>query len=526
MVCVAFENENTWLKALNENKVEEFHRAYEAAVENVKKDFGQRHPIYIGGETKFCKEEFPDTCPFDTRIVLGYFQKAGREDASDAVREAKKAFETWGRTSFKERIRIFRRTADLISANKFELAALMSFENGKNRLEAIGDVDETIDLIRYYCLQMEENHGFERETCQAYPDERSKSVLKPYGVWGVIPPFNFPLAITAGMNSGVMIAGNTAVLKPASDTPFMALRFYDLLTEAGLAPGVLNYLTGPGETVGREIIENPEVSGIAFTGSLDVGSSSYKTFSQDSPKPFIAEMGSKNPAIVTAKADLDKAAEGVMKAAFGYSGQKCSACSRVYVERAVKDEFVKRLLEKTRGLKVGDPTRREVFIGPVINKRAWENFQKYAELAKKDGKVIFGGRALSEGAFKHGFFVEPTIVDGLPKDHRLFSEELFVPILAVATVDSLDEAIRLSNSTDYGLTAGIYSEDERQVREFMDRMEFGVLYANRRKSATTGAMTGAQPFTGWKSSGSSGKGAGGPYYIQQFMREQSQTIAE
>jgi len=339
----------------------------------------------------------------------------------------------------------------------------------------------------------------------------------------VIGPFNFPFAITAGMTTGAVLTGNTAVLKPASDTPYTALVLYDALIEAGLPPGVLNIVTGPGSTVGQELIDNPDVNGFVFTGSREVGLSAFKTFTAKFAKPIITEMGGKNATIVTAKADLDKAAEGVARAAFGYDGQKCSACSRVLVYKNAKDEFVRKLVAYVKKLRVGDPVLRDTFMGPVINEAAYEKYQKVAAVARNDGEVLVGGNVLKEGDLKHGFYVEPMIVDGLPLDHKFLKEELFIPVLAIATFNSFDEAMEISNSTDYGLTGGIFSNDQHEIDQFFQRTETGTVYANRTMGATTGAIVGAQPFVGWKMSGISGKGAGGHYYLQQFMREQTQT---
>jgi 1-pyrroline-5-carboxylate dehydrogenase len=389
----------------------------------------------------------------------------------------------------------------------------------------MGDVDEGIDLMRYYCEDMETNKGYEKATGKAFPNEEAKSVMKPYGVWGVISPFNFPFAIAIGMSSGALITGNTVVFKPSSDTPLSGFKIYEILRDAGLPKGIFNYVSGSGDVVGAELVNNEDVAGIVFTGSRDVGASSYKIFNDKRPRPFIAEMGGKNPVIVTAKADLDKAVEGVMRAAFGYSGQKCSACSRVYVDKRVKKDFVERLAKRTKELVIDDPALKDTFVSPLINERAYRNYQSYIEIAKKNGKILTGGRVLTDEKRKYGYFVEPTIVDDLPKDHKLFKDELFVPILCMAGVDSLDEAIKLSNTVDYGLTAGIFSEDEKEIKQFFNEIQAGVIYANRKIGATTGAMAGAQPFVGWKFSGSSGKGAGGSYYLLQFLREQSQTIA-
>ncbi|MEM3383207.1 MAG: aldehyde dehydrogenase family protein [Nitrososphaerales archaeon] len=523
---MVFENELTWFKALNSGKAEEFHKNYEEALEKVKKELGKKYPNIINGKEVYSKEgEFIKTSPSDTRIVIGYFQKGTKDDVKKAVEAAKKAFKLWSSIPYYERTKIFRKAADISSQKKYELAAIITLENGKNRFEAIADVDEGIDLMRYYCEEMEANKGYEKKMGKAFPNEETKSVMKPYGVWGVISPFNFPFAIAIGMSSGALITGNTVVFKPSSDTPLTGFKIYEILNEAGLPKGVFNYVTGSGDIVGAELVNNDDVQGIVFTGSKDVGVKSYRIFNEKRPRPFIAEMGGKNPVIVTSKADLNKAVEGVVRAAFGYSGQKCSACSRVYVDKRVKKDFLEKLVKRTKELVIDDPTLKDSFISPLINQRAYKNYQDYIEIAKKDGKVLTGGRILTDEKHKYGYFVEPTIVDELPKDHKFFKDELFVPILCIAEVDSLDEAINLSNNVDYGLTAGIFSEDEKEIKKFFDEIQAGVIYANRKIGATTGAMVGAQPFVGWKLSGSSGKGAGGPYYLQQFLREQSQTIA-
>ena len=365
------------------------------------------------------------------------------------------------------------------------------------------------------------NKGYEVEMGRLLPNERTKSVLKPYGVWSVIAPFNFPMAITTGMSAGASIVGNTIVLKPASDTPLMSYELCKIMEKAGLPDGVFNFVTGPGPTVGSELIENQDVDGVVFTGSWDVGSKSLAEFENALPRPFIAEMGGKNATIVTDKADLDKAVEGVARAAFGYGGQKCSACSRVYVHEKMKKEFVRKLVERAAQIKVGEPTEKEISLGPLINERAYENYQKYVEDAKSGGKIAYGGNVVKSA--KKGYFVEPTIVTDIARDHKLVKTELFVPLLTVETFSSFDDAIKRVNGVDYGLTSGIFSNDKTEVEEFFRKVKAGVLYANRVGGSTTGAVVGVQSFVGWKRSGSSGKGSGGPYYLQQFMKEQSQS---
>jgi 1-pyrroline-5-carboxylate dehydrogenase len=286
---------------------------------------------------------------------------------------------------------------------------------------------------------------------------------------------------------------------------------------------VFNIVTGPGNSVGQEIAENAGIDGIVFTGSKEVGMMlSRENGGRPAPRPVITEMGGKNPALVMSSADLDKATEGVWRSAFGAQGQKCSACSRVYVAADVCDRFVEELVEKTRKIKIGNPLERDVWMGPVINEAAVKTYERAIEEAKRDGgRVLTGGRRMAEEPFRHGFFLEPTVIDGLPNNHRLFTDELFVPITVVGKVTSFDEAIRLANKTEYGLTAGIFSGDEDEIANFFDEVQAGVVYANRQAGATTGAWPGINPFGGWKASGSSGRGAGGPYYVQQFLKEQS-----
>lgn len=523
---LSFENEATWVRAVEAGTEEEFHALYDSAVTNIRKEFGRTYPNVISAEPVYSNSgTFNDTSPANTETVLGIFQSGTKDDVDKAIGRANEAFQTWSETPWKERIRRFRRTADLMSKNKFEFAALVSFENGKNRFEAMGDVDEAIDLIRYYCTQMQVNDGYARVMSKPRSRENVRSVLRPYGVWGVIAPFNF-VALSVGMSTGAMITGNTIVYKPATDTPWMGYRFYEYLNQAGLPEGVMNYIAGQGSVVGNELVRNELVKGIVFTGSKDVGFSSYSAFCSKAPNPFIAEMGGKNATIVTDKADLKKAAKGVAYAAFGYSGQKCSATSRVLVYKTVKEEFEKLLVEITKSLKVDDPIERSAFVTPVINQSAYEKFIRYSNLAKKDGKVLYGGNVVKVGKYSRGYFVEPTLVTDLPKDHPILTEELFVPILAIIPVDSLEQGIAEANKSEYGLTAGIFSRDKRQIQLFLNRIEAGVVYANRESSATTGAVTGLQPFVGWKYSGSSGKGAGGPYYLFQFLREQAQTVVK
>jgi 1-pyrroline-5-carboxylate dehydrogenase len=477
--------------------------------------------MIIGSEQRLSEDTFEDRSPIDRDLVVARFPTGTRQDVRDAIAAAREAYPAWRDTPWRDRLAIMRRAADLISERQFDYAALMALEVGKNRLEALGDVEETADLLRYYSDEFEKADGFVKPMGSLSPIERTRSVLRPYGVFGIISPFNFPMALSGGPSGGAMIAGNTVVLKPSSDAPLLGWKFGEAMRDAGLPDGVFNLVTGPGETVGTELEENPDIDGMVFTGSYEVGMKLYRGFTKDYPRPIITEMGGKNPAIVTRSADLDEAAEGVMRSAFGYDGQKCSANSRVYVESSVARQFVDKLVERTRGITVGDPTRRENWMGPVINQRAIDTFSRAVEQAKADGGTVeIGGETDTE----RGYYPTPTVVTGLPLDHPLFREELFVPFLVIGEVDSLDQALHESNDTAYGLTAGIFSRDDAEIRRFLDTIQAGVVYVNRRAGATTGAWPGIQSFGGWKGSGSSGKGGLGPYYVQQFLREQSQTV--
>jgi 1-pyrroline-5-carboxylate dehydrogenase len=503
---------------------DDFHQSFDQAAAQIKSRFGQNHPMFIDGKPKKARAGvFIDLSPSDLRIDLGHFQKGSRTDAQQAVLAARSAYPKWKSTSWQERIALLRKAADVISKKQMEYAALLTLEVGKNRFEAIAEVSETIDLILYYCRQMEENSGYEKPM-GGIGTEHTRSVLKPYGVWAVIAPFNFPFALGVGMATGALLGGNTVVFKPASDTPFSGLVIHEIFAEAGLPTGVFNFITGPGGEVGQELLTHPGIDGLIFTGSKEVGMHLIQKFSSHFPRPCITEMGGKNPAIIMPSANLDDSTEGVMRSAFGMGGQKCSACSRLYLHKGIYKQFIELLVQKTRSFKIGDPLKRDTFLGPVINERALRAYQRAAKQAKKEGRILTGGRVLTEDIYSYGHFVEPLIVDRLSKTSSMFRDEFFLPILSVAEITSLEEAVTLSNQSDYGLTAGIFTQNDDEQKYFFENIESGVTYCNRRGGATTGAWPGVQSFGGWKGSGSSGKGGLGPYYVAQFMREQSQTI--
>ena len=438
---------------------------------------------------------------------------------------AQAAFPRWAATPWQERAAVIRSVAEKISDHNFELASIMVMEVGKSRLEALGEVEETADLLRWYADEMERNQGYVRELGKLGPNEQNFSVLKPYGVWVVISPFNFPMALSGAPIAAALISGNTVVFKGASSTLYTGWKTAELFAEAGLPPGVFNYVSGPGRTVGQELQDNPAIAGWTFTGSYEVGMQVARNAQTGRyPRPAIIEMGGKNPAIVSDHADLEKASTGVVRSAFGLDGQKCSACSRVYVHAGVYDAFVDLLVAKTGALTVGDPSERTTFMGTVIDRSAYEDYQRFVAQARGDGHVLFGGETLTEGDFARGYYVQPAIIAGLGDDHDLVRQELFLPILYVAKVDSVEDGMRKANATHYGLTAGFFSEDAAEMQWFLDHAEAGTIYVNRAAGATTGAWPGVQAFGGWKGSGSSGKGVGGLYTLPLYMHEQSQTV--
>ncbi len=501
-----------------------FNRAYDEALSSVMKQLGGDYPNYIQGkEVRPSVDTFEDRSPNDTRILLGRFPDAGATQAGAAIRAARDAFAEWSNTPWQERLTILRGAAENFRDRKYEIGAWLTLEAGKPRLEAMGEVEEAIDLISVYSQEMEANNGFLKPMGQLSPQEANRSVLRPYGVWGVIAPFNFPVALSTGMIAGALIGGNTVVFKPSHETPLTGMLVYQCLADAGLPAGALNYVTGYGAPLGEALSGAQDLDGIAFIGSRAVGCHIYAEFSARRPRPCVAEMGGKNPVIVTDSADLDKAVEGTVRAAFGYSGQKCSAAARVYMMHGIATEFRRRLVERTTQVMVGNPARPDVFMGPVINDAAYKRFQSVATRAQADGKILTGGNTLTEDDLQYGYYCAPTIAT-LPPEHEFFRDELFVPFLVVTEVDSLDQAIKLANASEYGLTAGIFSEDEGEIDDFLNRIEAGVVYVNRKGGATTGAWPGVQSFGGWKASGSTGKSALGKYYVQQFMREQNQTV--
>ncbi len=502
---------------------EALNAAYEEAVEAARGKLGQTHPLFVNGEERFTEEVYEERSPVDRDIVVGRYSQAGPADVDDAVSAAKAFQPEWAEVDWRERVRLLKGVGDLLEERHFELAALLAFEVGKPRLEALADVAETIEFCRYHPSQMEANDGYVRRLDQLSPAEHNVSIMRPHGVWGVISPFNFPFALVTGPVVAALVTGNTVVLKPSNTGALGAVELYRIMREAGIPSGALHVVSGSGAAAGDALVRHPGVAGFTFTGSYEVGMSIFKSFSTVVPKPVIAEMGGKNPTIVTASADLDQAVEGVLRAAFSFQGQKCSATSRVYVERPVYEDFLGRLADKTDELAVGDPFDPDTFVGPVIDRQAVDRFREsVAEVEQSGGAVRSGGRVREEGDLARGNFVEPTVATA-PMDSWVWSRELFMPFVVVGPVDSLDEAIDRANDTEFGLAAGIFAGDQEELDRFFDRIEAGATYANRAAGSTTGAWPGIQSFGGWKGSGTTGTGFS-PWYVRQYLREQSRTV--
>lgn len=508
---------------------EELHQRFDQALEGVRGSFGREYSNFINGTDHRAREYRESSTPIDTRLVLGRFAAGTAEDAAAAMEAARKAFPGWRATPPEKRNEILRRAAAIIEERVYEIGAAVALEVGKNRMEALGEVQETADFFKVYCAEFERQHGFDH----MLPDDplpgfrsHNRSIMKPHGAWVVITPFNYPFALAGGPVAAALVTGNTVVLKGSTDTPWAGRLLAECLRDAGVPAGTFNYVWGSGKVVGEALLGHPAAAGVTFTGSHEVGMRIVRRFSGGAwPRPSIAEMGGKNPVIVTENADLDRAALGIMRSAFGMGGQKCSALSRIYVVDSVADALLSRLVPLTQKITLGDPLRREIWLGPVINRKARNNFRRYARKLNADGaRLVTGGRTPGRGVLKHGFYCEPTIAEA-PLGHPFWHEEMFVPIVMLGRVRDRNQAMQECNASKLGLTAGFYGADE-EIPWFLDNIESGVVYANRPQGATTGAWPGYQPFGGWKGSGSTGKAIASFYYLAQYLREQSQTVVE
>ncbi len=500
------------------------HARLDTMIPHVEQMLGRKVSNRAGGADLPDEGAYTVTSPIDDRIVLGVASAASPVTIDTAVVAAHDAQSAWSRMPWGERVTILERVAIELERRKWELGVAALFEVGKSRMEAMGEVEEAIDLVRYYCAQMVEREGFRAPQKRAFPVESTEVVLRPHGVFAVIAPFNYPIALSTSMITGALLGGNTVVFKPSPGAALTGRMLVDAFDAAGVPAGVVNLVCG-GAATGRALANHPRVNGIVFTGSHQVGMLLMRERAMDAHvKPVIAEMGGKNPAYVCASANLDDAVEGVARSAYGLQGQKCSCESRVFVHASIFEDFIERLAARAARMPIGDPRLRDTFIGPLINATAFQRYEEAVFEAGRDGNVRMGGQRLMRDGLDHGFYVEPVLVTDLPAGHRLHTEELFAPLLTAHSFAKLDDALTEGNAVNYGLTAGIYTSDEQELERFLEGAHAGVLYANRASGATTGAWPGIQTFCGWKGSGTTGKGGLGPHYLPQFMREQSRTV--
>jgi 1-pyrroline-5-carboxylate dehydrogenase len=508
---------------------QELHDGFEGALSAIRGHLGGEHAMHIGGRDERAPRQFTVRSPIDLRIELGRFQAGEDIHARAAIEAAKRAFPGWASTPWQERVRVLRRAVELIEARVYFIGAALALEVGKNRMEALGEAQETVDFFRHYADDFEQ-HGYYVNELPNDPlpgvVSRNRSVMRPYGAWVVIAPFNFPLALAAGPTAAALVTGNTVVVKGSVETPWAGRLLADCIREAGLPAGVFHYLSGSGREVGEALSAHPLTAGITFTGSVAVGMHLLQRMTgPPSPRPCIAEMGGKNACIVTSQANLDDAAAGIVRSAYGLSGQKCSALSRLYVDAAVADDLIERMRSQIAAIRIGDPCERQNWLGPVISANAAASHARYVSELQAGGATLFaGGRNLREGALARGHFVDPVLADA-PLAHPLWRHEMFVPVLMLHRVSNRDEAMRLANDSNVGLTAGFYGAPD-ELPWFHEHIEAGVTYANRKQGATTGAWPGYQPFGGWKGSSSTGKAIASFHYLPQYLREQSRTVVE
>jgi 1-pyrroline-5-carboxylate dehydrogenase len=482
------------------------------ALEKVKHELGQTYPLIIDGEKISNEATFASLNPSQPDQVIGYFSSATVAQVDRAVRSAASAFENWKQVPAEERAGYLFAAADLLKARRFEFNAWMIYEVGKSWPEADGDTAEAIDFMEYYAREM--MPLADDQPIVKIEGEDNQLIYIPLGVGAVIPPWNFPAAIMVGMTSAAFVTGNTVVLKPASTSPMIAWQFMRILEEIGLPSGVVNFLTGSGSTIGDALIEDARVRFIAFTGSRDVGLRINELAAKPRKgqrwlKRTILEMGGKDAVVVDETADLDAAAEGIVSSAFGFQGQKCSAGSRAIIVEKVYDEVLQRVIEKTKTLTMGDVTKPETYVGPVVDENAMNKITDYIEVGKKEGRLLVGG-----GHHGPGYFIEPTVIADVDAHARIAQEEIFGPVLAIVKARDFDDALHIANDTEYGLTGALYSKDEKRIERAKQEYHVGNLYFNRK---CTGALVGVHPFGGFNMSGTDSK-AGGKDYLLLFTQ--------
>ena len=493
---------------------EENAEAMRAALAKVKSELGHEYPLVIGGERINTGDTLESVNPANRTEVVGRFHKATKELANKAVETAAQAFKSWRNVPAEERIDLLFRVAALMRERKHEFSAWMIYEVAKTWPEADGDTAEAIDFLEFYAREMLRYAS--KQPLVELKGEDNRLDYIPLGVGAVIPPWNFPCAIMAGMTAAAIVTGNTVVLKPSSDAPAIAFKFFELLEEAGLPAGVVNFMTGSGAEVGDVVVDHPQTRFIAFTGSKEVGLRINERAAKTAPgqlwiKRVVAEMGGKDAIIVAEDADLDEAATGVVQSAFGFQGQKCSACSRAIIDARVYDAMVEKIAERTARIKVGAPTDNATAMSAVINEKAFKAINGYVEKGKAEGgRVVAGGGSDGE----QGFFIEPTVIADVKPGATIEQEEIFGPVLAVIKANDYDHALEIANDTQFGLTGAVYSTDEAKLDRARNEFHVGNLYLNRK---CTGALVGVHPFGGFNMSGTDSK-AGGRDYLLLFMQ--------
>ncbi len=488
--------------------------AMEAALAKVKSEFGREHPLVIGGNHITGLKTFDSTNPAHKDQVLGKFQKGTRDHVEQAIDAAWKAFDDWKRQPVDVRAGLLVRAAKLMRERKHEFSATMIYEVGKTWPEADADTAEAIDFLEFYAREAYRYGG--EQPITKIDSEDNALVYIPLGVGAVIPPWNFPLAIMSGMTTAAAVSGNCVILKPSSDSPWIAARFIALLEEAGLPPGVVNFVSGSGGEVGDPLVLHPRIRFISFTGSKEVGLHINEEAAKVQKgqlwiKRVVAEMGGKDAIIVDREtSNLDEAAAAVVASAFGFQGQKCSACSRVIVDEAIYDKLVPMIAEKTKALKIGPPEAAESQIGPVVNKKAMQKIKEYIERGKGEGRLVAGGNVRDE----EGYFIEPTVIADVDPKATISQEEIFGPVLAVSKAKDFDDALRIANDTEFGLTGAVFTDNEQKLERAREEFFVGNLYLNRK---CTGALVGVHPFGGFNMSGTDSK-AGGRDYLGLFLQ--------
>ncbi|WAA12607.1 L-glutamate gamma-semialdehyde dehydrogenase [Fervidibacillus halotolerans] len=504
---------------LTDFTVKENEQAFLEGIKTVESYLGKDYDLVIGGKRVSTEEKIVSTNPANPNEVIGRVSKANKEIADEAMQVALKTFETWKKSKPEMRADILFKAAHIVRQRKHEFSALLVKEAGKPWKEADADVAEGIDFMEYYGRQMLKlKDGMEVES---HPYEDNRFGYIPLGVGVVIPPWNFAFAIMCGTTVASLVSGNTVLLKPASATPVVAAKFVEVLEEAGLPPGVLNYVPGSGSEIGDYLVEHPKTRFISFTGSREVGAGIYEKAAKIQPgqiwlKRVIAEMGGKDTIVVDDDADIEVAAQSIVTSAFGFSGQKCSACSRVVAVGDAYEKVLNRVVELTKELAVGDPSKKSTFVGPVIDQAAYDKIMRYIEIGKKEGKLLTGG----EGDNSNGYYIQPTIFADVDPEAVIMQEEIFGPVVAFTKAKDFDEAIDIANNTEYGLTGSVISKNRYHIEKAREDFHVGNLYINR---GCTGAVVGYQPFGGFNMSGTDSK-AGGPDYLLLHM--QAKTVTE